>query len=170
MTVHEVNTPAVQRIMSSYSQLLMLDNDDDSEKRWIVARQPLAGGLSTLQFHIVSYLAAHPGTTAKGISKGLGVLPGTLSKRLAALTRRGLVLVESDDRDARCKHYTLTERGKSVAATHEDLLTLKTMHFSQRLIDFSPSELQTIQRFLTAFIDEEGKGYEEDADVNKGRL
>lgn len=143
------------QIMAAYHHLLMLDNDTDKEKRWIEARQPKAAGLSTLHFHILSYIEAHPNTTAKQISDQLNVLPGTLSKKLTVLVRRQLVTHYPDDQDARSKHYQLTGSGQQIARVQNQLLQLKNDLLKQHLSRFSKTDLQTIETFLRVMNDAE---------------
>ncbi|MFT8844819.1 MAG: helix-turn-helix domain-containing protein [Schleiferilactobacillus harbinensis] len=142
-------------ILQNYHHLLMLDDDDDKEKHWIWARQPAARGLTTLHFHILSFLLAHPNCFAKDISQQLGVLRGTLSKQLTQLKQRRLLDCVVDTEDARYKHYVLTPTGETVARTHNDLLQLKNHFFSQKLTIFDIGELRTIHRFLELFIEAE---------------
>ncbi|MCT3399880.1 MarR family transcriptional regulator [Lentilactobacillus hilgardii] len=127
----------------------MLDNDVDKEKRWIEARQPKAAGLSTLHFHILSYVEIYSNVVAKDMGDDLGILRGTLSKQLALLKQRKMITSYQDSQDARNKHYVLTELGRQVAQTHDQLLEMKNNLLKNRLNQFSKAELKTIWAFLT---------------------
>ncbi|MCH4170800.1 MAG: MarR family winged helix-turn-helix transcriptional regulator [Lactobacillus sp.] len=135
-------------ILTAYHHLLMLDTDKDKEKQWISNQQPQAAGLSTLHFHILSYLAAHPNVLAKAISNDLKILRGTLSKQLAQLERRKMVTHYKDSSDARGNHYTLTPLGSAIAQTHNQLLAMKNQTLKAHLKEFTPENLQIIARFL----------------------
>lgn len=139
------------QIVSLYHHLLMLDNDTDKEKQWIETRQPSALGLSTIHFHILSYLERYPNSLAKEIAEDLGILRGTLSKRLAVLERRKMLVAYQDAADARSKHYQLTQLGENVAKTHDQLLQMKNKMLKSHLNQFSESELETIRQFLKTF-------------------
>lgn len=136
-------------ILSIYHHLLMLDDKNDKEKRWINQRQPKARGLSTVHFHILSYLLANPGSVAKQICEDLSLLRGTLSKQLTVLQNRDLVSHTVDELDARYKRYTLTTDGQSVARTHNELLALKNQTIEREMAAYSDADLQVILNFLS---------------------
>ena len=138
-----------QEILQKYNHLLALDDDDDQEKAWLRAKDDNAHNLSTSHFHILSYLLAQPNVSAKQISNEFNILPGTLSKRLALLVKRGLVVTQADLKDARYKRYSLTKSGTQVARFHEELLRQKNAQLTKALRSFDQDELQTITRFLT---------------------
>lgn len=137
-----------QEILQKYNHLLALD-DDDQEKVWVRAKDANAHNLSTSHFHILSYLLAQPNVPAKQISNEFNILPGTLSKRLALLVKRGLVITQADLKDARYKRYSLTKNGTQVERFHEELLRQKNAQLIKALRSFDEDELQTIARFLT---------------------
>ncbi|QGG59878.1 MarR family winged helix-turn-helix transcriptional regulator [Loigolactobacillus bifermentans] len=142
-----------REILNIYHHLLMLDDKNDKEKRWINQRQPMAKGLATVHFHILSYLLANPETVAKQICDDLSLLRGTLSKQLTLLQNRGLVTYTVDARDARYKRYTLTANGKSIARTHNELLVLKNNTIERKMSDFSEADLHVIYLFLSRLAD-----------------
>lgn len=136
------------QIIQEYHHLLMLDNDTDKEKQWIKTHQPKAAGLSTIHFHILSYLEKHPDVVAKQIASELEILRGTLSKQLTVLEQRQMIVSHQDPADARSKHYQLTLLGGEIAKTHDQLLKLKSRMLKDHLKQFSKEELKTIQTFL----------------------
>lgn len=140
-----------EEILTLYHHLLMLDSKEDKEKRWITDYEPKAKHLSTVHFHILSYLSNHQNSLGKEISDHLSVLPGTLSKRLALLIERDFVEASKDETDGRGKRYQLTPKGKRLAQIHEQLLRMKNQQLAQELEDFTSEELQIIVRFLYAF-------------------
>lgn len=140
-----------EEILAVYHHLLMLDNEEDKEKRWITHYEPKAKHLSTVHFHILSYLLKHQDSLGREISEELSVLRGTLSKRLALLIERGFVAASKDENDHRGKRYRLTAKGVRLAEIHENLLSMKNQQLAQQLNTFSSEELQTILQFLYAF-------------------
>lgn len=140
-----------EEILTLYHHLLMLDSKEDKEKRWITDYEPKAKNLSTVHFHILSYLLKQPNSLAREISDNLSVLPGTLSKRLALLIERDFVEASKDEIDGRGKRYRLTTNGERLAQIHGKLLSTKNQQLAQELKGFTSEELQTIVRFLYAF-------------------
>ncbi|MDF7682832.1 MarR family transcriptional regulator [Lactobacillus sp. ESL0679] len=141
-----------QQILAKYYHLLALDNNEDQEKKWLVAQDYLAQNLSTVHFHILSYLLATPHATATEIRAHLGVLRGTLSKRLTTLIKKGLVVANQDQADARSKHYTLTPAGIQLAQLHNQLLQKKDQQLGHVLDRFTNEELSTIDHFLSDLV------------------
>lgn len=140
-----------EEILAIYHHLLMLDDDKDKEKQWIISYEPKAKGLSTFHLHILSYLLKHENPLGKEISKDLSVLQGTLSKRLTLLIKRQFVKATKDEKDGRGKHYSLTSEGKQLAQIHEQLLSMKNKQLAKQLENFAPEELKIILRFLRCF-------------------
>lgn len=144
-------------ILNKYHTLLMLDDNDDVEKEWLIRQNKQAKGLSTVHFHILSYLQRHPNATAKAISEELQVLRGTLSKRLFFLIQRHLIIVNTNPKDGRSKCYLLTEPGYKLAQSHNNLLQQKNRQLESCLQNFSTQQLQTINIFLAEFVTAETK-------------
>ncbi|MCO8290500.1 MAG: MarR family transcriptional regulator [Tetragenococcus koreensis] len=139
-----------EEILAVYHHLLMLDNEEDKEKKWIINYEPKAKKLSTAHFHILSYLLKHQSSSGKEISEYLTMLQGTLSKRLALLVERNFVSSTKDEKDGRGKKYYLTSEGRRLAQIHEQLLCMKNIQLTKQLEKFTPEELEVIQRFLNS--------------------
>lgn len=139
---------SIAQILSIYHYLLMLDDNDDKEKSWLVSQVPESKNLSTSHFHILSYLLENPEALAKQVSGDLEILRGTLSKRLRFLVDHAYVEIVSDRKDGRIKRYRLTNQGIKVAQKHDHLLHMKNQYLTQKLNSFDTEELQLILHFL----------------------
>ena len=138
-----------QDILHSCQQLLALNTLQSKEKKWMLSQNENTAHLNTAHFHILSYLLKHPSATAKQVSNRLDILPGTLSKWMTQLQRRGLILTTADPKDSRSKHYSLSPLGTQLAALYDAMNQQKNAQLKRILEEFDPEQLQTIAKFLS---------------------
>jgi DNA-binding MarR family transcriptional regulator len=71
-------------------------------------------GLSLVQWFLLRTLKVMPAVGPLELAKALGITQGTLSQSLRRLSRKELILVCSDPKDARKKIVSLTRSGKQI--------------------------------------------------------
>lgn len=141
-----------QNIIYTYRHLLMLDNETDAEKDWIIRKEPAAKGLNTLQLNIISYIKKNDYCMSSAIAENLDILRGTLSKQLTFLRKKGFIEVKYDQADKRVKYHTLTTSGINIAKVHLALVKLKDEKIQACINEFSLEEITTIEKFMTQLL------------------
>lgn len=71
-------------------------------------------GLSLVQWFLLRTLKAMPAVGPLELARALGITQGTLSQSMRRLSRKNLILVCDDPKDARKKIVSLTRDGKRV--------------------------------------------------------
>jgi DNA-binding MarR family transcriptional regulator len=83
------------------------------------ARYQREFGVNVTEWRIMSLLAIEPGIPASRICHVIGFDKGPVSRMLAAMEKRGLVAVGTDQNDGRTHSISLTAKGR---ATHDKVI------------------------------------------------
>jgi DNA-binding MarR family transcriptional regulator len=78
-------------------------------------------GVNVTEWRIMSLLAIEPGIPAARICQVIGFDKGPVSRTLAAMGQRGLVVVRADPDDGRTHSISLTAKGR---ATHDKVIVV----------------------------------------------
>jgi len=76
-------------------------------------------GVNVTEWRIMSLLAIEPGIPASRICYVIGFDKGPVSRTLALMQKRGLIVIKPDPRDARSHSISLTPRGRHV---HDEVI------------------------------------------------
>ena len=76
-------------------------------------------GVNVTEWRIMSLLAIEPGIPASRICHVIGFNKGPVSRTLAVLQKRGLIVIRTDPNDGRTHSISLTARG---LATHDKVI------------------------------------------------
>lgn len=100
-------------------------------------------GLSIVQWSLLKALIEMPTISPQALAKTLGVSPSTLTQTLARLSKRKLIFVCDDPRDARRKIISITRSGKEKLEEAHNLFE----NMFGRLYEISTA-LETLNNFL----------------------
>ena len=78
-------------------------------------------GVNVTEWRIMSLLAIEPGIPASRICHVIGFDKGPVSRTLAVMQERGLVVIKADPQDKRSHSISLTAKGR---ATHDDVIVV----------------------------------------------
>jgi DNA-binding MarR family transcriptional regulator len=116
-----------------------------SVRRWIDARAD-GSGVGAAGAGVLFHLAAHDHALVGEVTAALHASASGMSGLLNRLAGAGLILKTPDPADARAARLTLTPHGRQTAAAAGAVVGELNEHLAD---GFTPSELQTISRWLT---------------------
>ena len=98
-------------------------------------------GVNVTEWRIMSLLAIEPGIPASRICYVIGFDKGPVSRTLAALQKRGLVVIRNDPEDGRTHSISLTAKGR---ATHDKVIVAAFERERQLLSCLGKSEQEVL--------------------------
>ncbi len=101
--------------------------------------------IGIMEWRVMALLAAEPGITAQDISWSSGVTPGSVSRAIQGLKRRGLLESKSDDADNRRSFLRLTRNGMEL---HNRVIIASLRREQLLLTGFSQAEHGKLLKFL----------------------
>jgi len=110
--------------------------------RRLMASRP-ASGLSTSKLSVLALLQRQRGATASALAAHLRIQPQSLTRLLADLERRRLILRRPDPGDGRASLIAITPTGQRTLS--EDARQRRTV-LAQAMAALSPDERQTLDR------------------------
>jgi DNA-binding MarR family transcriptional regulator len=107
-------------------------------------------GIGIMEWRVLSAAAAAPGARPFDVCQMVGVDKGAVAKAIRALSSRGFLGVEPDQRDGRSKILTLTTEGWRI---HNQILTVALKREAILLETLSEGERGLLLDFLRRLLD-----------------
>ena len=109
--------------------------------------------LTNTQEHILMLLSQDK-LTNTDLAKRLNISQAAVTKAIKSLIKHGMLASSKDVVDARVTYFELTDLAKPIAEEHTHHHD-KTLDVYRRLLEnFSPEEVQVVDKFLTIFAKE----------------
>jgi DNA-binding MarR family transcriptional regulator len=102
-------------------------------------------GVNVTEWRIMSLLAIEPGIPASRICNVIGFDKGPVSRTLALMQKRGLVIIRNDPEDGRTHSISLTAKGR---ATHDKVIVAALERERRLLSCLSKSEQEVLIELL----------------------
>ena len=138
-----------------YTLINQISSENHEESAWFSLLESYASdcykeltGISLAECHVIDYIGRNHFTNATGISSGLRITKGGISKITARLLQRELIEVRHVDGNKKEKLYSLTPSGHKVFVLHAKLHALSYDRIKALIESFSSDELKIIDRFL----------------------
>ena len=112
--------------------------------------------LTNTQEHILMLLSEENLTNTE-LAKKLNISQAAVTKAIKSLIKQEMLEATKDTKDARVTFYRLTDLAKPVAKEHQHHHAHTLAAYDKLIEQFSDSEQETIERFLTVLIGEIGK-------------
>jgi DNA-binding MarR family transcriptional regulator len=98
-------------------------------------------GVNVTEWRIMSLLAIEPGIAAARICQVIGFDKGPVSRTLASLERRGLVVTQEDPGDARRRLIRLADQGERL---HDEIILVALDREQRLLACLTPEQRETL--------------------------
>ncbi|HWQ76019.1 MAG TPA: MarR family transcriptional regulator [Syntrophomonas sp.] len=138
-----------------YALINQISSENHEESAWLSLiendfpdRYKELAGISLAECHVIDYIGRNNFTNATGISSGLRITKGGISKITARLLQRELIEARHVDGNKKEKLYSLTPSGHKVFMLHAKLHALSYDKIKVLMESFSTEELKIINRFL----------------------
>lgn len=114
------------------------------------------GGITSTDALVLDVLGDNSHANGQFVADQIGMTKGGMSKVLAKLQEKKLVLGKKDESDYKSTFYTLTTLGRKARTIHKKMLSVASTEIHDLIADLSDEEIACIRNFVSGMTERLG--------------